>query len=62
MEDDKMDIGNAMDKKAIPDEKLREKVNKIEQNPAVSKVEKNNSSVDGLNQAQTPNNDLEPGF
>ncbi len=62
MEDDKMDIGNAMDKKAIPDEKERKKVNDILQNPAVSKNETNNSSVDGLNQAATPNNDLEPGI
>lgn len=62
MEDDRMDIGKSMDEKAIPNKKERDEVNKILQNPLVSNNEKNNSSVDGLNQAKTPNNDLEPGF
>lgn len=62
MEDDKTEIGNAMDKKVIPDQNLRKEVNKILRNPLVREVEKINSSVDGLNQAKTPNNDLEPGF
>lgn len=60
--DDGVDIGKSMDEKAIPDKEQREKVKKIMDNPIVKSDNKNNSSVDGLNQANTPNNDLEPGI
>lgn len=60
--DDGVDIGKNMDEKAIPNKEEREKVNKMMENPIVKTSIKNNSSVDGLNQANTPNNDLEPGI
>ena len=56
------DIDKSMDEKAIPNKKERDEVNKMRENPIVRTETKNNSSVDGLNQAKTPNNDLEPGI